>query len=89
MRRPTAKQLRRVRALATRGTVMTPGVRDWQPLLDRGLVEPDPTFTHRDPAPFLHPLRITPAGYRALADELERDGWPEPKKTETEEATDV
>jgi hypothetical protein len=88
MRPPTDAQIGRLRVLARGGTVCSPGKRDWAPLLRRGLVEPDPTFPPKgDDMPW---LRITPAGYRALADHLEQHGHPEHKKhTDAQEGTDA
>jgi uncharacterized protein YbjT (DUF2867 family) len=75
MRRPTSKQAARLRLLGAGAMVVTPRRSDWMPLLRNGWVERrDEGFTPR--GGFLPPLVITPAGYRALADALERDGRP-------------
>lgn len=74
MRRITEKQAARLRVLGCGATVLVPKRGEWMPLLRRELVERDPKFTETPSGGFLPPLVITPAGYRALADALERDG---------------
>ncbi|HEU4722005.1 MAG TPA: hypothetical protein VFS59_11635 [Gemmatimonadaceae bacterium] len=72
---PTRKQQHLLTVLAGGlPTVLAPGKRDWRPLLRRGWVEPNPRYAkgHDERDRFLPPLRITPAGLRALADAMER-----------------
>lgn len=71
---PTEKQAAKLRILGSGAIVLAPGRADWKPLLRRGWVE---AISEDDGKRFLPPLRITPAGLRALADALERDGHPE------------
>lgn len=82
MKGPTEKQFEKLRTLAG-VIVLTPGYREWLPLVNRGWVEA--AWDHqlevkqsgrRKSWP---PLRLTADGYRALADGIDRYGWPSPK----------
>lgn len=76
-RAPTPKQAEKLRLLGSGAIVLAPRRADWGLLLRRGWVERvDLKVTPR--GGLLPPLRITPAGLRALADALERDGHPDP-----------
>lgn len=75
MKVPTEKQFGLLRILGNGSILALPGRRESTPLLRRGWVEqwkPD----DKDEGKYLPPLRITPDGLRALADGLERYGWP-------------
>jgi hypothetical protein len=76
-RTPTVKQAARLRVLGNPNIIIAaPRRSDWMPLLRHGWVErADPDLTPR--GGLLPPLRITPAGLRALAAALERDGHPD------------
>ncbi len=75
MKTPTEKQYRCLLVLGSAGVVLTPGRRDWEPLLRHGWVEP--ASEREEDARWLAPLRITADGYRALAAGRERYGAPE------------
>jgi len=82
------RAMRRLLILGNGAIVVTPR-KTWAPLLSRGWVEQAWEVMHRDAeaarrdAGHLPPLRITPAGLRALADWLERTGpLPLPKREE-------
>lgn len=76
MRKPTVKQGARLLVLGGGTVVLTPRRADWAPLLRHGWVELADGFGHAPSGGFLPPLRITPAGLRALAVAVERDGLP-------------
>lgn len=72
---PTARQVARLLARADGSVAFEPRRAQWMPLLRNGWVEK----VGGGPVPrggLLPPLRITPAGFRALGDGLERHGWP-------------
>lgn len=73
MKAPTVKQAELLRILGGGAMALTPGRREWSPLLRHGWVAAE---GDDDGSPYLPPLRITPAGLRALADAVERDGLP-------------
>lgn len=76
MRAPTVKQFELLKVLGRGGVAVAPKRAEWMPLLRHGWVE----RYGEGPTPrggFLPPLRITAAGYRALAVGLERHGWPD------------
>ena len=78
---PTEKQYDRLRAVGNGCVVVTPGRRDWEPLLRRGWVQP--AWGSDDSSRFLPPLQITPTGLHALADAVERYGLPSPRREDT------
>lgn len=83
MRKPTPAQADRLRVVASGSIVLFPKRTLWGPLLRRGWVERlDSAETPT--GGWLPPLRITPGGLRALADALERDGWPDPPERTSE-----
>jgi hypothetical protein len=78
---PTEKQFEQLGILGSGAMALAPGRRDWKPLLRRGWVQPE---AEDDGNGYLPPLRITADGLRALADAVDRYGWPDirekPKK---------
>jgi hypothetical protein len=70
-RTPTQKQFERLSVLGGFAIALAPRRGEWGPLVRRGWAEP---ISEDDPDKrFLPPLRITPAGLRAMADAIERD----------------
>jgi hypothetical protein len=80
---PTEKQFEKLRTLVGMIIVVTPGYREWQPLVNHGWVEA--AWDHKldvkqqGRRKSWPPLRLTADGYRALADGIDRYGWPSPK----------
>jgi len=76
---PTEKQFKRLRVLIGH-IVLTPGYREWLPFVNRGWVEAawdyklEPIQKGRSKS--WPPLRLTADGYRALADGIDKYGWP-------------
>lgn len=78
---PTKKQYDQLRRLLGL-IVLTPGFREWQAIVNRGWVEaawehelkPKQSGRYKS----WPPLRLSPAGYRALADAIEAYGFPDP-----------
>lgn len=80
MKTPTPKQFQKLKTLCGH-IVLTPNYRDWQPLVNHGWVEAawgdEMEVRQSGRIRFWPPLRMSPDGYRALADAIEEYGWPE------------
>lgn len=74
------KQYRLLRTFGgTNCILITPGKREFGPLLRRGWVEPAWPERDLDDSRFLPPLRLTADGLRALADAVDAHGQPSPE----------
>ena len=69
-RTPTEKQYQRMRPLGDGAAGLSRSKRDIDPLLRHGWV------TAEWRPPYYQMVRLTPDGLRALADAVERYGWP-------------
>jgi hypothetical protein len=71
---------RRLMTLGSGGVLITPRRSEWMPMLRRGFVytaQPAEETGLDVNGFFLPPIRITEAGYRALAEYVARNGLPE------------
>lgn len=79
MRTPTPKQFRQLKTLSGH-IVLTPGFREWQPLINHGWVEAAWGYELKVKQDGRYkswpPLRMSADGFRALAAAIDKYGWP-------------
>ena len=80
---PTERQFRKLAALGGNSIAVAPSFKEWEAAVNRGWVEAawgyklEPKRDSAGRRTYWPPLRISAAGLRALADAVDRYGWPE------------